>query len=229
MPKPSIEDVLARAGTLHTSATDDLSPDAATTVLGDLLDEISDPSARNGGDITIEELDRLNREARRAESSLTLEKARLDKVKLRLEMLRLIQEASDADKAPSSAPAASSEAPRATPSPTEEKQARQQLALQREQKGLPTVAQILGLGGQFEAGLAMPDGAVLIAIPGMSIPHGFTVSSISASSVVLTGDVTGNRYVIAPGGSPQFRGDQQAEREAPRKAIDLGGIPIGVY
>ena len=216
-------------------------PDMAAAIDAEiraLLDEATGPIAGLGGhDITIDELDRMNREAARSATSLDLERTRLERIKTQLDILMLLREAAaeTATKEPETggeardAQTESERAAAAEKAAAEANAAREAAALQAEQAGLPRIGEVVGIGGRFEARIILPDGAEIRAGNGMQIPGGYRVAEISDGGVILLGR-SGNRYMIAPGGGPApqpARDRDQEDRDNP--VVDLGGFPVGIF
>lgn len=211
-----------------------------------ILDEVTRSSDENGlrtGEITINELDRLNREAARSSSSLALERTRLERAKTQLDLLMFLRETveeiepkkpemkhSKPDEGESRAASLAEQEEKAEQA---EEQARKDAVLRAEQEGLPRIGEVLGIGGRFQARIILPDGAELLAHNGMLTPGGYRVEEISDGGVILRG-ASGNRYMIAPGGGPRAAGEDQSRgrgdtRSGVGQVIDLGGAPLGVF
>lgn len=190
----------------------------------------------DGGSITIEEIDRRNREAQRLKNDIALRELRFSEMKAQVEMLLTLNDAKkkvlgQGDNMGRAAPEIDEDEDRPPRSEEEvrmEAQANaEQAAAMKEEMSVPRVIEIRGSGGQYEAVIVSVTGVHQDAAPGDILVNGFKVNKIDNKGVTVEGMVTGSRYFIAPSGyAPEPQGPEGGMNEA----IDLSTSPFpGVF
>jgi type IV pilus biogenesis protein PilP len=201
--------------------------------LKSIIERIGSPSrAPVAETLTVEELDRLRREAERADATRALRSAEFDEIQSELEMLTLLQTTLSeikqdqttaiAQTQQEAEPAVNVESLRAQ---WEAERAAEDAAAatQVEDEGvniaaleqgvIPRLVTIKGAGGQFEAEIQSVMGVTQYVTPGDALADGFVLESIDPKGVVIKGQATGSRYSLIP--SPPMDPEASTSREIP--------------
>ena len=182
------------------------------------------------GILTIEELDRLRREAERAEATKALREAERQEIQAEIEMLTFLQTTLnelqnsqvDETKSEENKPMdietlrAQWEAEKIAEQAASTK--KEETVKNDEQKYIPRLVSIRGAGGKFEAEIESVKGIIQYVTPGDSLADGFILESIDPKGVVIKGSVSGNRYSLIP--SPPLA--KEAAQTVIPVARDLG-------
>lgn len=158
--------------------------------------------------ITIDEIDRSNRESQRLKNDITLREMKYKEMTSQLEMLITLEDAkqalikraqeqaqADAELNGSTTDQSGNEARAAIEA--EQKAALEALAT-REQQTIPRVSEIHGTADRRFAQIESPTGVIQEVGVGDIVVNGFKVSEISLQGVTLTGTATGKQYFVAP-------------------------------
>lgn len=199
--------------------------------LQSIIDRIASPSrAPIAEDLTVEDLDRLRREAERASSTRALREAEFEEIQAELEMISFLQttlaEIRDTRAAMASRTAEAAEpeeqidveelraqweAERAAQEAAERNAStssgQPSINLTPEQSLIPRLVSIRGAGGQYEAEIESARGVTQYVEPGDALADGFTLESVDGKGVVIRAQ-SGNRYSLIP--SPPVGGDGPA-------------------
>jgi len=179
--------------------------------------------------VTIAELDELNRTAERAKTELELERLELERMKTELESLLALYDAVQTlEKTEEKEPGTMSpEDYMAMQGAQLEKQkAAEPTDFEIENAKLPRVAGIAGVAGNYSAEIVSGDGTAREAGKGDFLEDGFDVVEVRGDHVVLKGHMTGTQYRLAPRGEPR---PVEGGTDGMSQAVDLGKMPIGIF
>lgn len=186
----------------------------------------------SGEDLSIADIDDMNRQAARARARLELEQTQLDLVRSEIEgLLSLYTTIGEFQRGPDSR----GEQPRQDATSETPPPPAPMSAEERERAELPNVLYIFGSGGQFQTGVSYPTGRLATLAPGDFVSDNITVGEITAGYVTFESDATGARYRVVPApdteddlpGPPQQGGmpSAPAPGEPGNTVIDLGAAP----
>jgi hypothetical protein len=182
--------------------------------------------------VTIKDLDDLNRSAERAKTQLQLEKLELDRMNTELESLIALYTAAkslepEVENSPRDfdddyAMRNDQDQQNFAPTPPSDREV--------EKENLPRVMGIMGAAGNYEAVLINKDGSKSSATKGSFIAAGFDIIDVTSGYVLLKGESTGTEYRLSPQGepAPQPQGGNFGQMGS-GQAMDLGGLPIGIF
>lgn len=211
-PAPVVQTAPASTGITPSAV---LNPDDFDKAVANLLKDMNGGAPVNPNDLTIEDLDRLNRETQRRQSELALDKAQLERTKVQLELLMTLRAAVvQNQQAQAAAAQAAAEAAAAQQREegedgeggeggegSRERQASQpspEQMMAMEAASLPRVSEIIGVGNQLEARLTYPGGTEVTVVPGSTLPMGVQVVEMTNRSVTLRAG-SGIDHVLLPG------------------------------
>lgn len=211
--------------------------DARMRAISDSLGTPVTPPADE--DLTVEDLDQLQRQANRASSAQALQDARNQAIRDEIELLlflqtslREIQEMRGQNGAgangamASETPPVDVEALRAqweaeqAAEAAASAQAAEAEAKRAEQAAIPRLAMIKGGAGMWEAEVESVRGVMQYVRAGDALADGFKVESIDSTSVVVQG-ASGNRYTLIP--SPPLPANAQNAAPVPAQNIATMG------
>lgn len=229
--------LLAQAGASLEVEAEASAGDQLRAAIQEKIMQIATTSQKVSGaseSVTIAELDHLNRTAQRAKTELELERLELDRMKVELESLLSLYDAVQALEEQEDAELgmqARATQMMAGQQQSDEDAVRKPTEWEVENAHLPRVSGILGVGGNFLAALAMPDGTNSEVATGDFLPEGFDVIEVGSNYVVLEGHATGTEYRLSPKGRPQIQPgmDGQSGSGGPQQAVSLGTMPIGLF
>jgi hypothetical protein len=193
------------------------------------------PNGAQNSAITIGEIDALNRTAERAKTDLELQKTSVERQRIELEnllalfeALKVIEGGDQANEDPMAQMMAGN-ASMEQPQP-QGPQVNQPSPEDTERDALPRIDAIVGAGGNFEAYMISQDGAREVLRAGDFSNSGFEVISMDDGRVVLKGDATGNEYSLRPQAAPApVENSGPGMGGQPNQAINLGGLPLGIF
>lgn len=183
--------------------------------LESIIERIASPQrAPVADELTVEDLDRIRREAQRADATRAMRESEFEEIQAELEMIAFLQttlaeirqtrtdtnmvsqapeqEQVDVDQLRQQweAEQAAAEAARQTNEP--------QLEMTPEQTLIPRLVSIRGAGGSYEAEIESARGVTQFVEPGDALADGFKVESIDPKGVVIEATNSGNRYSLIP-------------------------------
>lgn len=180
--------------------------------------------------ITIEEIDRRNREAQRLQNDLVLRELKFKEMQAKVDMLVLLEktrkELAEQDNGASQTPdpialqiqAAADQQEREAEQQAKAQERAAQTA-QHEQMSIPRVVLIAGGGGRFSAEIESVQGVRQTAKKGSNLINGFQVVDIAVDGVTLKGLNTGATYFVVPSPPPPPPSDN--EGGSAQQAIDM--------
>jgi hypothetical protein len=204
-----------------------------------MMKDVSEMKILEGSDenITIEEIDRRNREAQRLKNDITLRELRFSEMKAQVEMLLTLNDAKKQVLGPSAQGA--QVGPDGEPvipdqssddeGMSEEEKAQQaeqkafEAATMREQMSVPRVLEIIGSGGHYESVIISTTGVRQTVEIGDNVINGFKVIDIDSKGVTLEGQQTGTKYFTAPSG---YAPDPVQQNQQPSEALDMSTMPF---
>jgi len=173
-----------------------------------MIEEVSkmEGDIRRTGPVTIDEIDKTNRDARRLQSDIELRKLQYSEMTAKIEMLmslentrqQLIQQKMELENPVEETTTA--DTPEASDTNTSNAPQEDTIdsAANREQLMIPRLAEVIGAAGVFTARVVSPTGVAQEVEKGDILVNGFRVVDITTKGMTISGDQTGNKYFVAP-------------------------------
>ena len=219
-------------------------PEAESTQLINTLDKMitdvgdMDLSSASNETVTIEEIDKRNRQAQRLRNDIALRELHFQEMRAKIDMLVALDTAKREllakDKPEQNSEAQEEFLPPEQLAKKEEfdeakaAQERQQEMAYHEQMSIPRVVEIRGGAGELTAVIESVTGVRQEVKVGGILVNGFRVKDITIDGVTITGDVTGQNYFMPPSNETV----SQPESDGLRDAIDMGmsmGGGMGIF
>lgn len=195
-----------------------------------LMAEMGEPiPKRSTGNLTIEEIDKVNRMAERERTELQFEQTKFQRMELEIERLMALYDAAktldgDRKKAASERRSELASTMDSTPDPNMQRSE----SFQSDMEDLPHIESITGIMGKFTAE-AQFDGQFPHTLqPNSVTPKGFTVKEILSTHVLLEGPQSGQVFRLVPQSKhlpPEPTGGPGGNIDA----IDLSQFPMATF
>jgi BMFP domain-containing protein YqiC len=195
----------------------------------DIMQEIdSKPTTSGSKVLTIEEIDAMNRMAERERTELEYETARFQRMEIELQRLMTFYEAvktieddnktlQEENRVRITEMMPKDEGPKADPNAQK---------LQQDQKMLPRIDSISGIGGVFSAEAEFDGETIVTLRPGARVTDGFLVEDIQSTHVMLRGPSSNKLFRITPKAPPAPMPETPA---GPGGVIDLSQFPMAQF
>ena len=210
-----------------TASSDDIGNEIENRIRTIMTEMQTSPTREASRPVTIEEIDRINRAAERERTELEFEKARTERSQLEIQRLLALYEAVksiEEDKKKESEAIQDRMMLLAEQAGGEEKPDPEAGAISRDQKNLPRIDSISGIGGVFSAEAEFGD-TMKTLHEGDRALNGFTVETIESDSVVLRG-ASGRLFRIYPQAPVPPAPPMQS---GPGGVIDLSRFPMAQF
>jgi hypothetical protein len=227
--KQSLSEIMQSMSTQKTgSAT--ISNEIENRIRSIMKDMQSSPTGANSKPVTINEIDQLNRAAERERTELEFQKAKTERSQLEIERLLTLYEAVKAleeDKKAEAEAVQKQMMVLAEENNTDNQVDPQAEAFQRDQKNLPRIDSISGVGGVFTAEAQFGHFMKTLR-EGAGTAHGFTVKEITPSYVALQGP-SGTIFQLDPQAPVPPAPPQAPMNGSSNGVIDLSQFPMGQF
>lgn len=212
----------------NSAGSDEIASQIETRIREIMAEVGTAPTQSDSSAVTIEEIDRINRAAERERIELEFEKARNERSQLEIDRLLALYEAIKAIEEDKQQENTILQAHVKTlvdsDDDKQEKVDKVADAISNDQKNLPRIEAISGVGGVYTADAEFNDTFVTLRV-GENTLNGFVVEDISPSNVTLRG-TSGQRFQIMPQAPVEI---QPQSQDGPGGVIDLSQFPMAQF